>query len=64
MYDHHLGIPTNEPRDGETHLPNLKMFVSGYDTSPCRIEWMRFEADCPLPVLVQTVPHVAFKVDD
>jgi len=38
--------------------------VSGYDTSPFRIEWMRFEQGCTLPELVQTVPHVAFEVDD
>jgi len=25
---------------------------------------MRFEAGCPLPWLVQTVPHVAFEVDN
>ena len=25
---------------------------------------MRFEPDCPLPAIVQTVPHVAFEVDD
>jgi hypothetical protein len=25
---------------------------------------MRFEPDSPLPELVQTVPHVAFRVDD
>jgi hypothetical protein len=25
---------------------------------------MRFDADCPLPELVKTVPHVAFRVDD
>ncbi len=25
---------------------------------------MRFDPDCPLPDLVQTVPHVAFEVDD
>ena len=25
---------------------------------------MRFEPDSPLPELVKTVPHVAFKVDD
>jgi len=38
--------------------------VSGYETSPFGIEWMRFEPDCPLPELVKTVPHVAFEVDD
>ncbi len=25
---------------------------------------MRYEEDCPLPELVQTVPHVAFEVED
>ena len=40
------------------------MHVSGYESSPFRIEWMRFDADSPLPDLVQQVPHVAFEVDD
>ncbi len=40
------------------------MHVSGYEDSPYGIEWMRFEPDCPLPKLVQTVPHIAFEVDD
>jgi hypothetical protein len=40
------------------------MHVSGYETSPFRIEWMRFDEDSPVPDLVQQVPHVAFEVDD
>jgi hypothetical protein len=40
------------------------MHVSGFETSPFGIEWMRFDADCPLPELIQRVPHVAFEVDD
>jgi hypothetical protein len=61
---HHLGIPTDVPREGETYLAEFKMFVFGYETSPYGIEWMRFESDCPLPELVKTVPHIAFEVDD
>jgi hypothetical protein len=61
---HHLGIPTDVPREGETYLEQFKMFVSGYETSPYGIEWMRFEPDCPLPELLKTVPHIAFVVDD
>jgi hypothetical protein len=61
---HHIGIPTRIPRDGERYLAEFKMYVSGYETSEFGIEWMRFEPDCPLPPLVQTVPHVAFRVDD
>jgi len=61
---HHIGIPTQIRRDGERYLAEFKMYVSGYQTSEFGIEWMRFESDCPLPPLVQTVPHVAFRVDD
>lgn len=61
---HHLGIPTTEKRQGERYLEQFKMYVSGYETSPYNIEWMRFEPGCTLPALVQTVPHVAFQVDD
>jgi len=61
---HHLGIPTTESRPGERYLREYGMYVSGYDTSPFHIEWMRFDEDSPVPDLVQQVPHVAFEVDD
>lgn len=61
---HHLGIPTDVPREDETYLEKFKLFVSGFETSSYGIEWMRFEQDCPLPKLVKTVPHIAFEVDD
>jgi hypothetical protein len=61
---HHVGIPTATVRADERYLPRLKVHVSGYETSPYRIEWMRFDPDCPVPDLVRTVPHVAFEVDD
>jgi hypothetical protein len=61
---HHIGIPTHTPREGETYLAQFGVYVSGYETSEFGIEWMRFEPGSPLPMLVQTVPHVAFRVDD
>lgn len=61
---HHVGIPTADVRPEEHHLPQFGMHVSGYETSAYGIEWMRFDADSPLPALVRTVPHVAFEVDD
>jgi hypothetical protein len=61
---HHLGIPTDTPRPGERYLPQFKMYVSGFDTSPYGIEWMRFEPDSPLPAAVRSLPHIAFEVDD
>lgn len=61
---HHLGIPTRTARKEETYLPEFGVYVSGFETSPFGVEWMRFEEDCPLPELVKTVPHVAFEVAD
>jgi len=61
---HHLGIPTKEVKQGETYLAEYKLYVSGYETSPYKIEWMRFEDGSPTPDLVRTIPHVAFEVED
>ncbi|MEW6365786.1 MAG: hypothetical protein AB1714_14245 [Acidobacteriota bacterium] len=60
---HHLGIPTTVPHTGETYLAEFKVHVAGYEESPYGVEWMRFEPECTLPLLVRTVPHVAFEVD-
>jgi hypothetical protein len=61
---HHVGIPTQSVRPGETYLPTLKMYVSGFEFSPFGIQWMRFENDSPFPEIVKTIAHVAFEVDD
>lgn len=61
---HHIGIPTDRKMPGEKYLPKLKFYVSGFSTSPFGIEWMRFEKDSPVNKLIQTIPHIAFEVDD
>jgi hypothetical protein len=61
---HHMGIPTNQPMEGEVYLPEYKLFHFGYEESAFGIEWMRYDTDCPLPEIVKTLPHVAFEVDD
>jgi hypothetical protein len=61
---HHMGIPTDKPRAGERYLEHLKVYVSGFATSPYGIECMRFEPDCPISELIRTVPHIAFEVDN
>lgn len=61
---HHIGIPTEVPRDNELYLERYGLYISGFPTSPYGIEWMRFEATSPLHPLIKSVPHVAFEVDD
>ena len=61
---HHLGIPTKEKKPDETYLPRFKFYVSGFPASPFGVEWMRFESGSPIHPLIQTVPHLAFEVEN
>ena len=61
---HHIGIPTDKPIHDERYLPQFKLYVSGFDTSPYGIEWMRYDKDSPVLGLIKNVPHIAFEVDD
>jgi hypothetical protein len=64
MKYHHLGIPTQTPRPGETYLAGPRVFCTDHESNPFGIQWMRYEAGCALPEIVKTLPHVAFEVDD
>ncbi len=61
---HHIGIPTKERKENERSLPLYKTYVSGFETSPFGIEWMRFEEDSEVQELIQKIPHIAFEVED
>ncbi len=61
---HHLGVPTTVRRPDEVYLAAFEMYVSGFETSPYGVEWMRFEPGSPVPELIRTVPHLAFVVAD
>jgi hypothetical protein len=61
---HHLGIPCSISRADEKYIEKYKMYVSGFETSDFGIEWMRFEEDSPISDLVQTIPHIAFEVEN
>ncbi len=51
---HHIGIPTDTPRPGEFYLEEYGMHVSGFETSPFGVEWMRFEPGSPVSELIRT----------
>ena len=61
---HHTGIPTQGPLPNGTYDDKDKLTCSGYFDSVFGIEWMMFDEDSPLPEIIKTVPHVAFKVND
>ena len=64
MKYHHIGIPTEVEQTGEIYLRDYKLYCTDHERNPFRIQWMRYESDCPLPDLVKTKAHVAFEVDD
>src|SRR5437667_12745725 len=61
---HHIGIPHTQPRAQEHHVAHLGVHVSGFETSPYGIEWIRFEPHCRVAEIVRTVAHIAFAVDE
>ena len=61
---HHIGIPTDIPQLNEKYLADYGMYVSGFETSPYGIEWMRFDKGSPVLEVIRTLPHIAFEVDD
>lgn len=48
----------------ERYLPQFGFYVSGFETSPFGVEWMRFEKNSPIHQLIQTSPHLAFEVEN
>jgi hypothetical protein len=61
---HHMGIPTSLQRPGERYSQVYRMYTSDDPCRMLRVQWHRFEPECPLHPLLQTAPHPAFKVSD
>ncbi len=58
---HHMGIATTKRRADERYSSTFKMYTTKGHNS-FRIQYHRFEVGCPLHPLIQSKPHVAFKV--
>ena len=59
---HHFGIPTRTPHKKETYMAGAKLYVTDAADSHNKIEWLRFEEGSPLPDLLKTSAHIAYKV--
>jgi hypothetical protein len=59
---HHFGVPTDAKGTGETFIEGGKVHVTDPESHPFRVEFLRFEADTPMPDIVRTQPHAAFLV--
>ena len=60
----HFGIPTTTPQPGEIYVEGLKVWLTNFNESPNKIEYLRFEEGSWMPELIQKVAHIAYEVDD
>ncbi len=60
---HHFGVPTSVKRDGENYIEGAKVHVTDPEAHPFRVEFLRFDADSPMPAEIINGPHAAFLVD-
>lgn len=60
----HLGLVTDEPKDGESFVAATRVWVTNPRAGGFNVEWLRFEPDSPVTGLLRTAPHVAYRVDD
>lgn len=60
---HHIGMPTDTPRDGETYVEETKVWVTRPENDRYRVEYLRFEPDSPVTGPVRDLPHVAFRLE-
>lgn len=59
----HFGIPTTVVKEGETYSPDMKLFLTNYEESGNRIEFLRFDSDSEMPEILKTHAHIAYDVD-
>lgn len=60
----HIGIPTQVPQPGEFYVDGLKVWLTNFNESPNKIEFLRFEKTTWMPELIQNVAHIAYEVDN
>ena len=48
----HIGIPTQTPQPGESYAEGLKVWLTNFNESPNKIEFLRFEEGSWMPELM------------
>lgn len=59
----HFGIPTTTPQPGEVFVDGLKVWLTSFNESPNKIEFLRFEEGSWMPELIRKVAHIAYEVE-
>ncbi|MCW2119013.1 hypothetical protein [Flavobacterium sp. 7A] len=60
----HIGIPTTEEKNWDGFYEPGKIHFTDFSKDEYGVEWVKFDADSPMPEMMRTVPHVAYSVDN
>lgn len=60
----HIGIPTTEEKNWDGYYEPGKIHYTDFNNDEYGIEWIKFDADSPMPEMMRTIPHVAYLVDN
>lgn len=60
----HIGIPTNNPQEGEFYLEDSKCYCTDPTKTKFQVEYMRPEEGCPFPEILLQKPHISYLVED
>ena len=58
----HIGIPTTEERNWDGSYEPGKIHYTDFTKDEFGVEWLKFDADSPMPKMMRTMPHVAYRV--
>ncbi len=58
----HIGIVTEDRKEGETFVEATRVWITDFVRHPHHVEWLRFKSDSPVTGPLRTQPHVAYRV--
>jgi hypothetical protein len=60
---HHFGVPTTVKAGKETYLDGAGVYITDPQSHPYSVEFLRFDANSPMPDAIKKTPHAAFVVE-
>ena len=60
----HIGLITDEKKEGEDWVESTRVWVTNPKAHPFQVEWLRYEPDSPVTGPVREKSHVAYSVDN
>ncbi len=60
---HHFGVPTTVKAGKETYLDGAGVYITDPESHPYSVEFLRFDANSPMPDAIKKTPHAAFVVE-